>query len=356
MTFEEKSRKEVLRNSEKQDTNESTSLTQVLFPRINRSIGIVSVALVVLTLLISPSISQSYGTETMCNCVAFRLDDIQDYWLNNVQTEIIETFSRNNVSLTIGIIGNYFGDDQRMVSLIKTRLPSNQTGYAPLELANHGWNHEDFTVFDRAEQSELIAKTSQKVFDLLGVKPSVFIPPLNKLNNDTISALVENQIQYVSANLTAFPISSGALDRVNEDEIADRARVYHFPSTVVTGDLNDDDTEWYTKDHKRILEEIDESIQQYGYAIVTMHPQEFSTREGLNFQNEPDESQIAELELVLENLVQKGEIRLVTISEISNYTVVPEFNEIIFFLIPLIPLSAIVIYYRRVDWSSLRLT
>ena len=282
----------------------------------------------------------------LCNCVAFRLDDIQDYWLDDVQIEIIQEFKESDVPLSIGIIGNHFGDDEKLVSFVNASLSNEPT----LEIANHGWNHEDFTVFDRAEQSELIAKTNQKIFDLLDVKPSVFIPPLNKLNNDTISALVVNKIQYVSANLTSFPISFGELRNANEDEKPGGWKLYNFPSTVVTGDLNDDDTEWYGKDHSKILEEIDGSIQQYGYAIVTMHPQEFSIRGGLNFQNLPDESQIAELELVLENLVQRSDIRLVTISQISNYSVVPEFKEIMIFLAPLIPLSAVLGYYRSATY------
>ena len=27
-----------------------------------------------------------------CNCVAFRLDDVQDYWLNDVQIDIMKKF------------------------------------------------------------------------------------------------------------------------------------------------------------------------------------------------------------------------------------------------------------------------
>src|SRR5438445_5204601 len=50
-----------------------------------------------------------------CQCVAFRLDNVQDYWLNNVQTKIIDTFQQKNASLTIGIIGNSFGNDPKIV-------------------------------------------------------------------------------------------------------------------------------------------------------------------------------------------------------------------------------------------------
>src|SRR5688572_26323223 len=82
-----------------------------------------SISLMILLLLSVASIPDVYATEEMsCNCVAFRLDDIQDYFLNNVQIEIIEEFGKNNVTLTVGMIGNYFGEDQKIVSFLKQQL------------------------------------------------------------------------------------------------------------------------------------------------------------------------------------------------------------------------------------------
>jgi peptidoglycan/xylan/chitin deacetylase (PgdA/CDA1 family) len=298
-------------------------------------------------LLLMAMIPHSYGTEgILCNCVAFRLDDIQDYWLNSVQTEIIETFSRNNASLTVGIIANYFGEDEKVVSFLKARLSDNQTevGYAPLEIANHGWNHEDFTAFSKTEQSELMAKANQKIFDSIGVRPSVFIAPLNRMNNDTIQAALENDIHYVSADLTAYPILIKNSLRAPSEEMTNSI-ISHFPSTVVTGDLNSDDTEWYGVPHNETLEDIDVSIQKYGYAIVTLHPQEYAMRDGLDFQNIIDDVQMYELELVLKDL-HKREIRVVTISQISGYSVMPEFTDMLLYLPLLLPIAVIIIYTR----------
>ncbi|TBR24445.1 MAG: hypothetical protein EPO63_03895, partial [Candidatus Nitrosotenuis sp.] len=54
-----------------------------------------------------------------CNCVAFRLDDVQDYFLNGAQIDILNTFEQKQASLTIGIIANVFGDDPKLLPLIK---------------------------------------------------------------------------------------------------------------------------------------------------------------------------------------------------------------------------------------------
>ncbi|NIP61806.1 MAG: hypothetical protein GWN01_11170, partial [Nitrosopumilaceae archaeon] len=49
-----------------------------------------------------------------CNCVSFRLDDIQDFFLTDIQMEIVETFQKNDVELTVGVIANNIGRDIEM--------------------------------------------------------------------------------------------------------------------------------------------------------------------------------------------------------------------------------------------------
>src|SRR5574341_533686 len=89
-------------------------------------------------LILAASIQESFAM-TSCNCVAFRLDDIQNYFLNNAQVEIINTFQKNNANLTVGVIGNYFGEDPVITNFLKERL---ENGTPKIEIANHGWNHE----------------------------------------------------------------------------------------------------------------------------------------------------------------------------------------------------------------------
>jgi peptidoglycan/xylan/chitin deacetylase (PgdA/CDA1 family) len=278
-------------------------------------------------------------TISECRCVAFRLDDIQDYWLNNVQVGVIDTFRKNDASLTVGVIGNYFGEDQKLVSYLKSRLSNDsEVRQASIEIANHGWNHEDFTLFTETQQSELLAKGNQKIVTLLGVEPTVFIPPLNRVDNDTILALLENNMQYISANITDSPALSQS--NVNKSLV-----VYHFPSQVATGDLNADDTEWQGFTHKDTLDGIDNSIQKYGYSVVTLHPQEYSFRDQLNFQNVIDKGQISELVSVIKEVQNKG-IPIVTISQISKYVMTPEYTNTLLYLAVSVPLSTIVLYHK----------
>src|SRR5438445_9312359 len=103
------------------------------------------IVFVICIFLIFLSITQiSYGSTESCQCVAFRFDDIQDYWLNNVQTKVIDTFQQKNASLTIALIANYLGNDQKLENFINER---DQKKYTKIEVANHGLNHEIINLF-----------------------------------------------------------------------------------------------------------------------------------------------------------------------------------------------------------------
>ena len=265
------------------------------------------IVFLILPFLISIGMIQlSYAvTSESCNCVAFRLDDIQDYWLNDVQTKIIDTFHEKNASLTIGMIGNYVNQDPKLIDDIKSKL-----GKTPeLEIANHGWNHEDFTQFSREQQSILMKNTNEKIRRLFGITPSVFIPPFDTINSDTMAAFLENNFQYVSANTTQDTPSS----------FMTSGGVYHLPSTAKSGNLNTDNTYWYGENYKQTFAEIMDSLQKYGYAVVVMHPQEYSVRQGLDYSNTVDDNQIHELKLLIDEIRRDG-LNIVTINEIPVHT------------------------------------
>jgi hypothetical protein len=50
------------------------------------------------------------------------------------------------------------------------------------------------------------------------------------------------------------------------------------------GDLNDDDTAWLTFGHGKVFAEIEGSLTRHGFAVVTMHPQDFAASDMLDYQ------------------------------------------------------------------------
>lgn len=256
----------------------------------------------VMIFLASVSVFPSYAM-TSCQCVAFRLDDIQNYWIDNPQLSIMKLFHEKNASLTIGIIGGSFGDDPKLVSFIKNNIHNKN---AEIEIANHGWLHENFTNFSKQDQIQLMSKTNAKINKIFGIMPDVFIPPFEKFNNDTIYAMNENHLKYISSS-------------VDDDSkyLVQNNDVVHIPGTTQTATLVDNDTIWIHKGHTRTFIKIMQGIQNYGYAEVIIHPQEYSVRNGAEYYNEVDKSQLKELEYLVDE-VQKSGLKTVSVSEIYS--------------------------------------
>lgn len=236
-----------------------------------------------------------------CRCVAFRFDDVQDYYLRDVQIGVMDEFSKREVKVTLGIIGNYFGNDETLITYVRNGVESGH-----FEVANHGWNHESFIEYRKEEQSRLMDQTNNKVFGILGVKPLVFIAPYNAVNQDTFAAARENNILYISANMTT--------DRPPYHQ---RDDLYHYPSAAITGDLNDDDTAWVGFEHQTTLSQIRQSVKDHGFAVVTMHPMEFAARNGLEYYNRIDENQIVELDALISGLQDEG-FEIVAVGELGR--------------------------------------
>lgn len=264
-------------------------------------------AYALISLIILGMTNHAYAETASCRCVAFRLDDIQDYYLNKVQIEIINTFQKNDADLTVGVIGNYFGNDQSLVNVLKESVQKNNP---KIEVANHGWNHEDFTKLSKDIQLQLLKRTNEKVFNVLGADTIGFIAPFNTINTDMSNTLKENGVRYVSANVTMdqppYNIKANTL--------------YHLPGTAFTGNLNKDNTFWFSTSHKETFAQVQSSLINYGFAVVMLHPQEYSVREGLNYKNEVDFNQIHELEMLIEQIKDNG-LKIVTVKEIPDHTI-----------------------------------
>ncbi|MBM2852787.1 MAG: hypothetical protein HW420_1334, partial [Candidatus Nitrosotenuis sp.] len=239
-----------------------------------------------------------------CNCVAFRLDDIQDYFLNNAQMDMIKLFKQQNASLTLGVIASPFGTDPKLVDLIKDELARDENY---LEIANHSWSHRVMTSLTKTQQGDDIAKSNKKINDVLGVKPITFIPPENLFNNDTLSVLQENNFTHISYHIkTANP------------PLFKKSDFYHFPAASQTSILQLEESSWKIESIDKTLDAIHDSIFNYGYAVVMMHPHEFSLYSDGSYQNKVNQTQIEQLSLLIDK-IKKENLKIVLIKEIENF-------------------------------------
>lgn len=245
-----------------------------------------------------------------CNCVAFRLDGIQDYWLNEVQIKIMSTFVEKKAPLTIGIISNAFGNDQRITDFVKQNTAENGVS---LEVATKGVGLTPYTNYDRAEQNDNLKKSIESIQSAIGVRPHVLIPPDNKFNKDTLEILEENQITHISGSL------------INGDsppfEFKEK-EFYRFPQTASTGKFNPVTNIFDGLTSEQVIAESIQGIEDYGFAVISIQPQEFATVVNSTYVNAYNEKQIYELKNIIDGLNEKG-YRIVPVGKIDSNLIVP---------------------------------
>ncbi|MCV0367053.1 MAG: pentapeptide repeat-containing protein, partial [Nitrosopumilus sp.] len=226
-----------------------------------------------------------------CNCVYFRFIALQDYWLNEVQIKVIDTFVQNESSLTVGLIGNVIGDDYKFVNYLKNTINRNEN----ISIANNGWNYKVITDFSREEQKGFLEQSNTKIEKIFGEKPSIFIPPYDIFNEDTILAMQENDMINLSSNIKNDPLP-----------FDENLGVNHFPGSAVTGIYN---TELQISEgisHEKTFVQIQDSLANNGFAVVTLSPPEFAKIDNSSYLNEVNELQIKELELLIQKIQDEG--------------------------------------------------
>lgn len=254
----------------------------------------------------SPVESILYGdiqkTGLTCNCVAFRLDDIQNHWLNDVQITVMEVFRETQNPLTIGVIAKGINQDEKIRSYIDSRLNAKPE----LELANHSWDNTPYTDLSFEGQREMLEKSSDKIKEVFSTSPKVFIPPQNAFNENTIDVLKLSKYTHFTSELDfstpPFPLKG--------------EEIYHFPGGAETGHLDKELKLFKGLSSQETMKDIDSSLSKYGFAVVVMHPQEFSTIKNGVYVNEINYKQIEELKNLLKSIRSEG-LRVVPIGKIN---------------------------------------
>jgi peptidoglycan/xylan/chitin deacetylase (PgdA/CDA1 family)/3D (Asp-Asp-Asp) domain-containing protein len=301
------------------------------------STGLFSI-IIVLTLssiILQPSFSSeiiSFGNNgtahSNCNCVVFRMDDIQDYWLKSGQLAAMNQFTSRNQSLTLGIIMGGIGNDSELVNKIKEGSDSGL-----FELAVHGWNHTDYTKLSEEDQRNSLADSNRKMTELFGNASEIFIPPLNAFNDDTINAMEQVDMKILNGNVSSF----GELElegNNNESRTLSSLPIqsknfFYMPSTIEFKNYIQDQP--IKNSIQNIFNNVTQSVSAYGYAIVVIHPQDFM-KIGANgsFIDELDENEINDLsrliDLILSNNIRLGSFSEITSEIESKDEIMPSFN------------------------------
>jgi len=187
--------------------------------------------------------------------VVIRIDDIQDYAFKEAQLYLLEHSRLNNMPLSLAIIPTSFGEDHELVEAVKQAIISGS------EVTAHGWEHENLSQCTFDEQKMRLLKAKQFLQETLNAEINVLVPPVFSYNTDTINAMEENDYTIISG-LTEFHERCWVSENIQS-----------IPGTIELCDFSNN--AWHMKSERKIMLELNASIEQYGYAIIVTHPQEF---------------------------------------------------------------------------------
>jgi 3D (Asp-Asp-Asp) domain-containing protein/peptidoglycan/xylan/chitin deacetylase (PgdA/CDA1 family) len=299
----------------------------------------------------------SYGKSTACNCVVFRMDDLQDYWISTAQITAMNLFLSKHIPLSLAIIMNSIGNDSQVVDKIRE---GSKAPNALFELAVHGWNHVNYADLSKKEQADTLNKANDKMLQLFGNKSDIFVTPYGPFNADTIEAMNNAGIQILSsalvnearfdgnasiAHASGFPGSISSphhlvsnnnnMDTTTNDTAAANSMivsngqshiqnhrqdiVYHLPAMSLYYDDENGKTPIKTP-IAQILVETKNNIKKYGYSVIVFHPQDLVERDGKGnvIDNGVNQSEVNDLSYLIDSVV-KERIPIVHFSTLVKY-------------------------------------
>jgi|GEM_PF-939044 len=265
------------------------------------------------------------NTHSPCKCVVFRLDDVNSDFLTKIQINLMDQFISQNQSISLGLIMHRINQASPVVEKVKE---GKQKGLFELDL--HGWDHVDYSQLSKEEQLGTLQQASDKMNTIFGQRSQVFIPPYNKFNGDTIGVLQSIGVRIFSSDTSAdknpYFVANG-MNEYNSNPV-----LYHLPAMTSYKNDNGNGT-WIKIPIQTILNDVDDSVNRYGYAVVLLHPQNFAKMENNVFVDTVDENEIKDLSLLMYQ-IKSEHLKITTfanvvgpqVSSSSHVQLAPEFS------------------------------
>ncbi len=227
--------------------------------------------------ILQPSFSEiiSYGNNgtahSSCNCVVFRMDGIQDYYVRAGQLAAMNQFIFRNQSITLGIIMGGIGNDSEIISKVKQGSDSGL-----FDLAINGWDFTDYTTLSEEEQRNALSDSTRKMVDLFGNSSEIFIPPYDSFNDDTVNAMKQVNMKILTGNMSSIDqlqlkVSDNESQSLLSSSIESR-NIFYVPATIGLKAYHGGE---YTQNSlQSIFNNATQSISAYGYAVIVIQPED----------------------------------------------------------------------------------
>lgn len=278
------------------------------------SLAIILILVIVLTIFSTAFHNISYAStqRSPCNCVVFRLDDVQDDWIDNSQLSVMNMFISKNQPLSLGLIMNSVGQDADIVEKL-----SDGKKKGLFELSLHGWKHVDYTSLSLQEQEYALKLANEKMEKLFGTPSDVFIPPYNAFNSDTLDALNDLGIKMLSAGLDYDNSPYNTLyPNYNNDHRS--ATIYHLPETVEFKMYEDEHANWIKTPVEAIIKGAENDISIRGYSVIMTHVQDYALSEDGQFVDKLSQQDLDDLGYLIDYFTLKS-IKIATFAQIAGF-------------------------------------
>jgi peptidoglycan/xylan/chitin deacetylase (PgdA/CDA1 family) len=248
-----------------------------------------------------------------CNCVIFRMDDVTDDNRAMPAMAVMDAFISRNQDLSLGIIMNNFGNNSQLLSKI---IEGRNKGLFELDI--HGWNHVDYSVLSQDMQASTMAAAKEKMYKLFGETPSIFIPPFNRFNDDTIKAMARTPLTIISSDVTHDSNGSMYFVADGNAERSVQAEVSRLPAATYFGVVGSDEKTWTNLSETQIISQAKLSIAKYGYAVILLHPQSYLLTKDGRTTNTLDNMAISELYGLIDSFSAQN-VRITTFSKTVQF-------------------------------------
>ncbi len=225
-----------------------------------KKFAIFSSSLILVTIILSLFVG-SFLKQPQSRPIILRVDDIQDFAFREAQLFILNYSVQNNLSLSLAVIAGTFGEDTKILEALKLAVASGS------EVGVHGWKHENLVNLTLPEQMNILFQAKNRIRELLNVDTTLLVPPLFSFNENTISAIHEESYNIISTYIDGHKPSF-------------TSDIKTIPATVELSTFSNGI--WKMKSVPSLVEEVEKSLELYGYAAIVTHPQEFISSGTIN--------------------------------------------------------------------------
>ena len=217
---------------------------------------------VIVILILSLALSSSHALYPAgSKVVMVRIDDIQDYAQTSsyalAETTLLQYHIDHQVPALLAITASIFGKEPQLIDQIRKGLDQEI-----FTLAIHGWNHVPYTQMSLSAQITDMDYAKNRLEAIFSVQISAFVPPYSNFTDATIDAMKRNHLTLMSSATWV-----GDIPR-EEDGIV------FIPETVTTANVVTDS--WAAVPFESIIQQIQDSWNNYGLAVVLIHPRQFT--------------------------------------------------------------------------------